>query len=209
MKTPNIAILSVPMLVAGSIALSGCGSRSEKNPTMISYSEVGICKSYATLTGNEEKAKPDWGFVIFKIETVDNAKQSSAFNLDPERFYVDQTPPAMEQKNISRRSRRFMVADPRFAQAMGVTGLARAAFPANQKTDVNSFILVPVALSNPTGGTDVVLNKPNGESKPIRPLSASPMILRLANNKPGLKMLSPQKQTQITPSTRWSKTAKS
>jgi hypothetical protein len=56
MKTPNIAILSVAMLVAGSIALSGCGKRSATNPTMISYSQVGVCKSYATQTGNEEKS---------------------------------------------------------------------------------------------------------------------------------------------------------
>jgi len=153
MKTSNIAILSVPMLVAGSIALSGCGRRSAANPTTISYSEVGVCKSYATPTGSEN-AKPNEGFAIFKIETIDNAKQSSSFNLDPERFFVDQTPAEMKQKNISFQSRRFMDANPRFAQAMGVTGLARAAFPANQKTDVNSFIIVPLRLNNPTGGPE-------------------------------------------------------
>jgi hypothetical protein len=63
------------MLVAGSIALSGCGKRSATNPTMISYSQVGVCKSY----GDEEKAKPNEGFVIFKIETIDNSKQSDTF----------------------------------------------------------------------------------------------------------------------------------
>ena len=141
MKTSNIAILSVPMLVAGSIALSGCGKRSATNPTMISYSQVGVCKSYAALTGNEQKAKPDEGFVIFKIETIDNAKQSDTFYLDPERLMVDQTTAEFQQKDISRRSRRFIDADPRFAQAMGVKGLARAAFPANEKTDVNSFVI--------------------------------------------------------------------
>ena len=44
-----------------------------------------------------------------------------------------------------------MNADPRFAQAMGVKALARDAFPANQKTDVNSFIVVPLVITNPTG----------------------------------------------------------
>jgi hypothetical protein len=154
MKTSNIAFLSVPLLVAGSIALSGCGQRSAKNPTKISYSEVGICKSYATPTGSEN-AKPKEGFAIFKIETVDNAKQNSAFNLDPERFYVDQTPAGKTGMSLSFQSRRFMDANPRFAQAMGVTGLARTAFPANKKTDVNSFIIVPLAL-NPTGGPEAV-----------------------------------------------------
>ena len=152
MKTPNIAMLSVPMLVAASIALSGCGKRSATNPTMISYSQVGVCKSYATQTGNEEKAKPDEGFVIFKIETIDNAKQSDTFFLDPERLMVDQTTAEFQQKDISRRSRRFIDADPRFAQAMGVKGLARAAFPANEKTDVNSFVIVPLPLNVGLGG---------------------------------------------------------
>jgi hypothetical protein len=152
MKTSNIAFLSVPMLVAGSIALSGCGKRSATNPTMISYSQVGVCKSYATLTGNEETAKPNEGFVIFKIETIDNAKQNSTFFLDPERLMIDQTTAEFQQKDISRRSRRFINADPRFAQAMGVKGLARAAFPANEKTDVNSFVIVPLPLDIGLGG---------------------------------------------------------
>jgi hypothetical protein len=151
MKTSNIAFLSVPLLVAGSIALSGCGRRSADNPTKISYSEVGICKSYNTLTGDVEKAKPNEGFAIFKIETIDNAKQSSPFNLDPERIYVDQTTAEKKVKSLSFQNRRFMDANPRFAQAMGVTGLARATFPANQKTDVNSFVIVPLGLDNPSG----------------------------------------------------------
>jgi hypothetical protein len=152
MKTSNIAILSVPMLVAGSIALSGCGKRSATNPTMISYSQIGVCKSYAVPTGNEQKAKPNEGFVIFKIETIDNSKQSDTFFLDPERLMVDQTTAEFQQKDISRRSRRFIDADPRFAQAMGVKGLARAAFPANQKTDVNSLVIVPLPLDVGLGG---------------------------------------------------------
>lgn len=147
MKTPNIAMLSVPMLVAASIALSGCGKRSATNPTMISYSQVGVCNSYA-----EEKAKPNEGFVIFKIETIDNAKQSDPFYLDPERLMIDQTTAEFQQKDISRRSRRFIDVDPRFAQAMGVKGLARAAFPANEKTDVNSFVIVPLRLDVGLGG---------------------------------------------------------
>ena len=152
MKTSKIAILSVPMLVAGSIALSGCGQRSADNPTKISYSQVGLCKSYATLTGDVEKARPNEGFAIFKIETIDNAKQGSPFNLDPERIYVDQTTAEKKAKSLSFQNRRFMDANPRFAQAMGVTGLARATFPANQKTDVNSFVIVPLRLDIGLGG---------------------------------------------------------
>jgi hypothetical protein len=152
MKTSNISILSVPMLLAGAIALSGCGQRSAANPTKISYSQVGVCKSYATLTGDEQKVKPSEGFVVFKIETIDNAKQNSPFHLDPERLMVDQTTAEFQQKDISRRSRRFINADPRFVQAMGVKGLARATFPANEKTDVNSFVIVPLRLDMGLGG---------------------------------------------------------
>jgi hypothetical protein len=154
MKTSNISILSVLMLVAGSIALSGCGQRSAKNPTKISYREVGICKSYTTLTGSGEKAKPDEGFAVFKIEAIDNATQNSPFNLDPERIYVDQTPAGKAGMSLSFQTRRFINTDPRFVQAMGVTGLARTAYAANQKTDVNSFVVVPLGLSNPSGGPE-------------------------------------------------------
>ncbi len=149
MKTSNRSILSAPMLLAGAIALSGCGQRSAANPTKISYSQVGICKSYATIT-----AKPDEGFAVFKIETIDNAKQNSPFNLDPDRLYVDQTTAEKKEKSLSFQNRRFMDADPRFAQAMGVPGLARASFPANKTTDVNSFIVVPLGLDNPTGSPE-------------------------------------------------------
>ncbi len=154
MKTSKIANGTILLLAAGALALSGCGRRSATNPTTISYSEVGICKNYTTLTGNQETTKPDEGFAVFKIETIDNSKQSSDFAIDPERLYVDQTKSEMKAKNISFQTRRFMNPDPRFAQAMGVKGLARTSFPANQKVDVNSFILVPLSLNNPTGGPE-------------------------------------------------------
>ncbi|MGH6864517.1 MAG: hypothetical protein ACRECN_09695, partial [Methylocella sp.] len=84
--------------------------------------------------------------------TIDNAKQNSVFYLDPERLMIDQTTAEFQQKDISRRSRRFVDVDPRFVQAMGVKGLARAAFPANEKTDVNSFVIVPLHLDIGLGG---------------------------------------------------------
>jgi hypothetical protein len=153
MKTSNISVRAIPMLAAGSIALSGCGGRSTANPTTISYREVGLCKSYDTPTGTTA-ARANEAFAVFKIETIDNTKPNSDFNLDPERLYVDQTAAEMKAKNISFQTRRFINPDPRFAQAMGVKTLARAAFPANQKIDVNSFVVVPVATDNPTGGPE-------------------------------------------------------
>ena len=38
---------------------------------------------------------------------------------------------------------------------MGAKPLARTAFPGNQKVDVNSFVVVPLATNNPTGGPEV------------------------------------------------------
>jgi hypothetical protein len=154
MKTSNIAIWTSPLLAAGAIALSGCGQRSAANPTTISYRELGVCKAWTTAAGTEEKAKANEGFAVFKIETIDNTKPSNDFHLDPERLYVDQTNPEMKAKNISFQVRRFINPDPRFAQGMGVKPLARAAFPANQKVDVNSVVVVPLTINNPTGGPE-------------------------------------------------------
>jgi hypothetical protein len=154
MKTSKITTCTIILLAAGATALSGCGRRSATNPTTISYSEVGICNSYTAQTGNQQKTLPNEGFAIFKIETIDNAKQSDEFHMDPERLYVDQTKPELKGKNISFQTHRFINPDPRFAQAMGIKGLARASFPANQKVDVNSFVLVPLGLNNPAGGPE-------------------------------------------------------
>jgi hypothetical protein len=149
-----MSVLSVLMLVSGSIALSGCGQRSAANPTTISYSQVGVCKVWTTAAGTEVKAKPNEGFAVIKIETVDNTKPSNEFNLDPERFYVDQSKAEMKGKNISFQVRRFINPDPRFAEAMGAKPLARTAFPGNQKVDVNSFVVIPLAINNPTGAPE-------------------------------------------------------
>jgi hypothetical protein len=154
MKTSKISIWTAPLLAAGAIALSGCGGRSPTNPATISYSQVGVCKTWTTAAGNVEKAKADEGFAVFKIETIDNTKPSDDFHLDPERFYVDQTKAEMKGKNISFQVRRFINPDPRFAQAMGVKPLERASFPGKQKVDVNSFVVIPLAINNPTGGPE-------------------------------------------------------
>jgi hypothetical protein len=90
MATPTKWFLSVPMLVAGSIALSGCGGRSSSNPTIISYRPVGICKGYETPDG-PVTAGANKGFAVFKIESVDNTKYASSFTFAPERLFVNQS----------------------------------------------------------------------------------------------------------------------
>ena len=145
MKTSNIAIWALPLLAAGPIALSGCGQRSASNPTTISYSEVGICKTYTTVAGTEEKAKSNEAFAVFKIESIDNTKPSSAFTFDPARFYVDQSTAEQRTKNLSFQKRRFMNPDPRFAKAMGMAAPELVSLKGGEKREVNGIIIVPVS----------------------------------------------------------------
>jgi hypothetical protein len=149
MKASTKCILSVPMLVAGSIALSGCG-RSASTPTTITYHQVGVCKTYETPSGAQQ-AKNNEGFAIFKIESVDNTKYNNLFKFDPGRFYVDQTTVDGKSKGIYGWDRRFVNKDPRFGKAMGVKYVAEAEIQAGQKLEDAGFALIPLATNNPTG----------------------------------------------------------
>jgi hypothetical protein len=120
MKTSNIAIWTAPLLAAGAIALSGCGKRSNANPTAITYSQIGVCKTWISPAGTEEKAKSDEIYAVYKIETVDNTKPSDIFTFDPQRLYVNQSTAEQMRKNLSFQIRRFIEGDPRFAKTMGV-----------------------------------------------------------------------------------------
>jgi len=137
------------MLVAGSIALSGCG-RSASTPTTITYHQVGVCKTYETPSGAQQ-AKNNEGFAIFKIESVDNTKYNNLFKFDPGRFYVDQTTVDGKSKGIYGWDRRFVNKDPRFGKAMGVKYVAEAEIQAGQKLEDAGFALIPLATNNPTG----------------------------------------------------------
>lgn len=146
-------MLSVPLLIAGSVALSGCG-RSTSAPTTITYHQVGICRSYLDLNGTEQKAKPDEGFAVFKIESVDNTKYNDLFNFDPERFYINQSNAEQRKGNVYAWNRRFVNPDPRFGKAMGVKYIKAATIPKGEKVDDAGFALVPLATNNPTGGPE-------------------------------------------------------
>jgi hypothetical protein len=158
MKTSTRCFLSVPMLVAGSLTLSGCG-RSTSAPTVVSYHQVGICKAYETPSGKEE-AKSNEGFAIFKIDSIDNTKYNDLFNFDPGRFYVNQSNATQaggnqyEHGSVYSWNRRFVNKDPRFGKAMGVKYVADAMIPKSEKLDDVGFALIPLATNNPTGGPE-------------------------------------------------------
>jgi hypothetical protein len=145
-------MLTVPLLLAGSIALSGCGKTSG-TPTTISYHLVGLCKSYDTPTG-AATVQNNEAFAIFKIESIDNTKNNTLFNLDPERFYLDQSNAQQRAKSVYDWNRRFINRDPRFPKAFNVKNLVATAVPAGEKLDAESFILIPVGTNNPTGGPE-------------------------------------------------------
>ena len=149
MKTSTKWFLSVPMLVAGSIALSGCG-RGSSNPTNISYRPVGICKGYETPAG-PIVAGTNKGFAVFKIESVDNTKYDSSFTFAPERLFVNQSPPVLA---LGTANRRFVKPDPRFAQTMGFTSIPETTVPAGEKRDINSVVIIPLAINSPSGGAE-------------------------------------------------------
>ncbi|MGO8846767.1 MAG: hypothetical protein ACLQFI_15815 [Methylocella sp.] len=148
MKLSKISILSVPLLAAGAIALSGCGKSG--TPTTITYRQIGICQSYETSAVQHPKA--DEGFGIFKIESVDNSNNSSAFYFDPVRFYVNQSKPE-DKGNIYRQDRRFMIPDARIGPALGVKYVDKVTVPKGEKVEDVGFILIPLVLTNPTQGT--------------------------------------------------------
>ena len=144
-----MCFLSVPMLVAGSIALSGCG-RSTSNPTHIFYQQVGICKGYETPDGPVTLGA-NRGFAVFKIESVDNTKYDDDFVLAPARLFVNQFMPAQAEGSVSKWYRRFVHPEPRFAQIMSYTSVPETTIPKGAKLDINSFVLIPISINNSTG----------------------------------------------------------
>ncbi|HEY4846820.1 MAG TPA: hypothetical protein VIH87_03255, partial [Methylocella sp.] len=94
MRPTTTSILSVSLLISGSIALPECAWGAAIS---ISYHQVGICKGYDTAAG-PVKARSDEAFAIFKIEAVDNTKPSGSFDFDPTHLYVDQSTPEQKAK---------------------------------------------------------------------------------------------------------------
>jgi len=150
MKPSTISILSVPLLAAGAIALSGCGKSG--TPTTITYHQIGICKSFVT-AGTPQQPNAGEGFAIFKVESIDNSKNGSAFYFDPVRFYVNQST-AETKGNIYKRDQRFMNADSRIGPALGVKYVEKITVPKGEKVDDVGFFLIPLGLNNPSGGPE-------------------------------------------------------
>ena len=149
MKTSTMCFLSAIMLVIGSLVLSGCGQGSS-NSTNIFYRPVGICKGYKSPAG-PITAGANKGFAVFKIESVDNTKYGGNFAFAPERLFVNQSPPVLA---LGTGNRRFVYPDPKFAQAMGFGSIPQTTIPAGEKLDINSVVIIPLDINNPSGGAE-------------------------------------------------------
>ena len=178
MKISTMSFLSFPMLVAGSIALSGCG-RSASNPTNISYRQVGICKGYETPAGPITAAANE-GFAVFKIKSVDNTKYGSSFSLTPERLYVNQSTPAQAAGQVSNWNRRFVHPDPDSHRPWALRAFRK---PLSRRAKNSTSIVLlsfPLALTTQAVGL-----------KPISSVSSLRMIPGLksaATNKTSMKV---------------------
>ena len=145
-----MCFLSVPMLVAGAIALSGCG-RSPRSPTIISYHQVGICKGYETPTGPVTPG-PNKGFAVFKIESVDNSKYDDIFTFAPTRLFVNQFMPAQAAGDVPKWYRRYVRLEPKFAETMGFTSVPETNIVPGAKLDINTFAVIPTVVINTSSG---------------------------------------------------------
>ena len=151
METSRLYVLSVPVLIAVSM-LSGCGGGSGQ-PTNISYRQVGICKGFEAASG-PVTSRADEGFAVFKIETVDNTKSNKAFAFDPKLLYVDQSTPEQHAKQLWEWDRRYASVDSRIPQSLGISLAAETTVPAGGKLDVNSFVVIPLGVNNPSHGPE-------------------------------------------------------
>ena len=151
METPRLYFLAVPVLIAVSM-LSGCGKGSGQ-PTNISYRQVGVCKGYEGASG-PVTLRADDGYAVFKIETLDNTKSNKAFAFDPKLLYVDQSTPQQHAKQLWEWDRRFASTDPRLPKSLGISLAPETPVPAGGKLDVNSFVVIPLGVKNPSGGPE-------------------------------------------------------
>ena len=149
MRLSNTCLLSVSLVISGSIALPDAARSAAIS---ISYHQVGICKGYDTAAG-PVTTRSDEAFAIFKIEAVDNTKSRENFDFDPTHLYVDQSTPEQQAKTaVWDKNRRFVYSDPRFAQNMGASSAVEATIPEGTKLEINGFAVVPLGIKNPIGG---------------------------------------------------------
>lgn len=151
MSVSRVSVLSIPLLVAGFIALPGCGG--PEPAVNIFYRQIGLCKGYDTRDGRVA-TRPDEAFAVFKLEALDNTKPSKLFNFEPSLFYVDQSTPEQKKGWMGNWDRHPVSVDPRFAKSMGVAAPSPLTVQKGEKRDINAFMVVPVSTNKPSNSAD-------------------------------------------------------
>ncbi|MGH6846648.1 MAG: hypothetical protein ACREC0_04190 [Methylocella sp.] len=83
---------------------------------------------------------------------MDNTKSNKVFAFDPKLLYVDQTTPTQRAKQLWEWDRRFASMDSRIPQSLGISLAPEKMIAAGDKFDVNSFVVIPLGVNNPSGG---------------------------------------------------------
>jgi hypothetical protein len=89
-----------------------------------------------------------------RSKPVDNTKSNKAFAFDPKLLYVDQSNPDQKGWEVRSLYRRFASVDSRIPQSLGISLAPESTFPAGGKLDVNSFVVIPLGVNNPSGGPE-------------------------------------------------------
>jgi len=141
----------LPFVAASCIALSGCyiSGISPVGTATISYQQVGACTGYGAMTG-----RPNQAYVIFRVDTVDNANGNVDFLFIPNRLYVDQSTEKQKAEWVGGWKRQFVSEDTKFLKDLGASGISPKSISHGGKIDINSFIVVAVSTVNANGSAE-------------------------------------------------------
>jgi hypothetical protein len=152
MSSSKASILSIPLLVAGLIALPGC-DRGPAPAVNFLYHQIGLCKGYDTPDGRIT-ARANEAFAVFKIDALDNTKLNKLFNFEPSLIYIDQSTPEQKAGWMGNWDRHPVSVDPRFTKSLGVTGTSPVTVPKGGKLETNAIIMVPVTSNKPSSSAN-------------------------------------------------------
>ncbi|WP_026606901.1 hypothetical protein [Methylocapsa acidiphila] len=148
---PRLHVSSLLFVTASCFALSGCyiPGVTPVGTADIAYQQVGACNG----TGGTSN-RPNEAYVIFKIETVDNAKGNVDFLFLPTRLFVDQSSEKEKATWIGGWKRQFVSEETKFLKDLGAPVVSTKSIPANGKASPNGFVFVAVGTKDPNGAAE-------------------------------------------------------
>jgi hypothetical protein len=119
-----------------------------QNSASVSYEQVGACNGFRSTTDtsgttNVVSAGPNAAFVVFHIGAINNVNSQIAFHFDPEKMFVDESPRAFVDNNLT------------LAQAPGVFRAQALTAPAGSASvSVNGISVVVVRTADSNGARE-------------------------------------------------------